>query len=91
MADFEPRMDKWRSGPVVEDLGLQFKDAILNKGRLEKERAAARAAAERRARWNKSFLGRIWNLVKTLMGLAILGFCGWLLYSFVMVITGNAF
>lgn len=71
MGDFEPRMDKWRSGPVVEDLGLQFKDAILNKNRLEQERRAATREAQRRARWKRSLLGRFLSWVWRMIGMAL--------------------
>jgi hypothetical protein len=47
-------MDKWRSGESFEHVGIGFKDALLNKGRVERERKRTAKKAARKARWKKS-------------------------------------
>lgn len=71
MNDFEPRMDKWRSGDAERAWGMQFKDAIANKGRVEKTRRQAQKKAERRVRWKRSWLGRFTAFIKRMIGWAI--------------------
>lgn len=61
---FEPRTDKWRSSDGVESYGLNLKDALFNKGRVQREARAARKRAERRARWKQSALRKwMWRAI----------------------------
>jgi len=75
MGDFEPRMDKWGEREF-SSWGNDFKDAIFNKGRLERERKHAARKAAKRARWERSRLGRftswVWMWIGRLLALAIL-------------------
>ena len=77
MGDFESRMDKWGEHEV-SSWAADFKDAIVNKGRVQRERKAAHKRAMRRARWKRSWLGRFTEWVKRwvlrLIMLAIFGF-----------------
>jgi hypothetical protein len=67
-------MDKWRSGENFEQVGLSFKDALLNKGRLERERKQAARKAARRARWKQSRLRTwIWRVIGLIILVVIWG------------------
>ena len=57
-------MEKWRSSESVEQLGLSFKDALFNRGRLERERKRAAKRAARQARWKQSATRKwMWRIV----------------------------
>lgn len=78
-------MEKWRSGESFEQIGMGFKDALLNKGRVERERKRAAKEAARRARRQSSltgrltaWLGRMIRMAFALCLIAGVGFVGYL-------------
>lgn len=91
MGDFEPRMDKWGEN-LFSPLARDAKDAIVNKGRLEREHRRAAKLAVRRARWKRSRLGRILSKIAFLFWLSvavgIFGFVGFFAWTFLRVAIG---